>query len=100
MDIPKIISVDFRGKRKVNLPQSSLNGPGIKKIRERFLHSSGFDFLFKNESLKGIIQILKRAGLDFSEPNQRYSYHSGLSKNQWYEVLERKIQKAKPFSDN
>ena len=99
MDIPKIISVDFN-RRKINLPEVSLNRPKRKKVRERFLHSPEFDFLFKHESLKGIIQILKRAGLDFPEPNHRYSYHSGLSKNQWCEILEKQIRKAKPFSDN
>ena len=101
MDIPRIISVDFNSKkRRVNLPQASLNGPGIKIDRKRISSLPWFDLLIKQKSLEGIIQILKRAGLDFPESNQRYSYHSGFSKSQWYKVLERQVRKAKPFSDN
>ena len=98
MDIGKIISVDFGGKKRVHLPERSLNGPGIKRSRERIL-LPGFDFLFKEESLKGIIQILNRAK-SHPENYQRYSYFSGLSKNQWCNVLEKEVRKAKPFSDN
>ena len=76
MDIPKIISVDFGSRRKVNLPEVSLNRPGIKKSRKTFVVSPQYDFLLKAKSLEGIIQILKRAGADFSEHNQRYSYYS------------------------
>ena len=99
MDIPKIISVDF-SRRRINLPEVSLNRPGIKKDRERIPALPYFDFLIKKESLKGIIQILNRAGLDFPEPNQRYSYYSGFTPRQWCMILEEKVKNAKPFSDN
>ena|SRR3989338_3164027 len=99
MDIGNIISVDFTGKQKVGLPKRSLNRPGIQKLENRILPLPYFDFLIKQRSLEGIIQILSRANVNPAN-NQRYSYFSGLSKNQWCEVLEREVKKAKPFSDN
>ncbi len=98
MDIGKIISVDFKGKQRVSLPDRSLNGPGIERSKER-IPLPGFALLFKQRSLEGIIQILNRANAH-PENDQRYSYFSGFSKNQWCEVLEREVKKARPFSDN
>ena len=100
MDIPKIISVDFGSRRKVNLPEASLNRPERKRFRETFVISPQYDFLLKAKSLEGIIQILRRASLNFPEDNQRYSYYSGLSKTQWCAVLENKVRNAKSFSDD
>ena len=97
MDIPRIISVDFKDKRRVTLPEVSLNRPGINKVREKFIFSPYYDFLLKQKSLEGIIQILKRANLDIPYNEQRYSYYSGLSKSQWCEILEQEVKKAKHY---
>ena len=99
MDIGKIISVDFTGKRKVHLPCANLNRPGIQKSKNNFFPLPYFDFLLKQKSLEGIIQILNRANAR-PENEQRYSYLSGLTKSQWCDVLEKEVKKARPFSDN
>ncbi len=99
MDIRNIIPVDFQGKQRVHLPERSLNGPEIKRIREKIPSPPCFDFLFKGKGLEGIIQILSRANT-YSGNAQRHSYFSGLSKYQWCDVLEKEVRKAKPFSDN
>ena len=99
MGIEKIISVNFTDKKRIHLPKVPLNRPGIQRLENRIPPLPYFDFLIKQKSLEGIIQILNRAHAR-PENDQRYSYFSGLSKSQWCDVLEREVRKAKPFSDN
>ena len=101
MDIPRIILVDFNSKkRRVNLPQASLNGPEIKRDRKRISSLPWFDLLIKQKSLEGIIQILKRSKAEFPEYNPRPFYYSGISPTLWCKILDQKINNANPFSDN
>ena len=65
----------------------------VERSKER-IPLPGFTLLFKERSLEGIIQILNRANT-YQENHKRHSYFSGLSKNQWCDVLDRKVRESK-----
>lgn len=98
MDVGKIISVDFGGRRRVSFPDTSYLRP--RKIRKSFLLAPSNDFLIKQKSLEGIIRILERTTFEDSNLKENYSLYSGLSKTQWCNVLERQVKNAKSFSDS
>ena len=100
MDIRNIISVDFEKKVRRNLHEASLSRPGIQRTENRIFPLPYFDFLIKQKSLEGIIQILQGAHFDSPQNRQRYSYYSGFTPRQWCMILEEEVKNAKPFSDN
>ena len=93
MDIQNI-TVDFGSKKKVNLPSIPLNRPERRRVREKFVFSPHPQLLFTYHSLVGISRILE------NNESQRYNPQLGFSKQQWCDIFDKQVRKAKPFLDD